>query len=335
MKDKRKKVSERSMVGVRVVHALILMVVFFGVIKAGKKAIAGLILLVTLLIFSEFLLILLAVKQKNEIPLLGIFLTRAKYLLPPGLFWLVFFSLGLEKLTPSFSERADAVYGGYLFALQLVWIVASLAYLKGGQYRKKIFYLSICVAVSLGLLQVTHSTLTNLQRGVFYFVFPCALVCVNDTAAYAVGKGIGSTPLTDISPKKTLEGFIGGGMVTVALSIPMARCTEWYAGESGLSYPHLLSLGGIASLIAPIGGFLASGYKRAFGVKHFGRLIPGHGGVVDRVDCQMVMQVAAQVYLSLVFKKRTTEHLLKELLLLRDRERVFLLKSLLESLRNQ
>uniref|UniRef100_A0A166CL96 Phosphatidate cytidylyltransferase n=1 Tax=Daucus carota subsp. sativus TaxID=79200 RepID=A0A166CL96_DAUCS len=59
---------------------------------------------------------------------------------------------------------------------------------------------------------------------------------------------------------------------------------------------HALWLGLFASIIAPFGGFFASGFKRAFKIKDFGDSIPGHGGMTDRMDCQMVMAVFAYIY---------------------------------------
>lgn len=60
---------------------------------------------------------------------------------------------------------------------------------------------------------------------------------------------------------------------------------------------HAIALGLFAASIAPFGGFFASGAKRAFGIKDFGALLPGHGGVTDRVDCQLMMAVFTYVYL--------------------------------------
>ncbi|XVE51023.1 hypothetical protein DITRI_Ditri02bG0004900 [Diplodiscus trichospermus] len=59
---------------------------------------------------------------------------------------------------------------------------------------------------------------------------------------------------------------------------------------------HALCFGLFASIIAPFGGFFASGFKRAFKIKDFGDSIPGHGGITDRMDCQMVMAVFAYIY---------------------------------------
>lgn len=73
-----------------------------------------------------------------------------------------------------------------------------------------------------------------------------------------------------------------------------------YIGNVDISYRpaqlHAVSLGLFAASIAPFGGFFASGAKRAFGIKDFGGLLPGHGGVTDRVDCQLMMAVFTYVY---------------------------------------
>lgn len=59
---------------------------------------------------------------------------------------------------------------------------------------------------------------------------------------------------------------------------------------------HTLVMACFASLIAPFGGFFASGLKRAFNIKDFGQSIPGHGGMTDRMDCQFLMGLFAHMY---------------------------------------
>ena len=87
------------------------------------------------------------------------------------------------------------------------------------------------------------------------------------------------------SPNKTVEGFGTALLSTVVAShylSPFFKLSD-YSTNFKILCPLL------ASTIAPFGGFLASTIKRAYGVKDFGSFIPGHGGVVDRVDCLMVV----------------------------------------------
>lgn len=120
----------------------------------------------------------------------------------------------------------------------------------------------------------------------FYSV---ALVVINDTMAYLFGITIGKHALlSKISPKKTVEGFVGAAISTVLASILFMPTKK-----------DALVLSLVSSLVGPFGGFLASVVKRAYGKKDFGDMMPGHGGLVDRLDCQIWM--APFVYLYLLF----------------------------------
>jgi CDP-diglyceride synthetase len=107
------------------------------------------------------------------------------------------------------------------------------------------------------------------------------LTALFDVASYFVGRGLGRTPLAPVlSPNKTLEGLIGGVIMTVAAGAAM--------GVSGLVEPFTLTSGlalGVAvSVFAPIGDLAESLVKRLLGVKDMGSILPGHGGMLDRVD---------------------------------------------------
>lgn len=70
---------------------------------------------------------------------------------------------------------------------------------------------------------------------------------------------------------------------------------------------HAMIMSLFASLIAPFGGFFASGLKRALKIKDFGDVIPGHGGLIDRFDCQLIMGLFAYVYIhSIILGSRDT-----------------------------
>jgi phosphatidate cytidylyltransferase len=142
-----------------------------------------------------------------------------------------------------------------------------------------------------------------LEYGLPWVLYPALLVIVNDTMAYVFGLTMGRNKLLPrLSPKKTVEGFAGALVSTVGVSVPLLRLVlgdSITEGDEKLYVRLALMLGAFISLVSPFGGFLASAVKRAHGAKDFGTLIPGHGGVVDRFDCQIV--TAPFVYLLLKF----------------------------------
>ena len=83
------------------------------------------------------------------------------------------------------------------------------------------------------------------------------------------------------------------------VSFPSCVVLWFYVQELTLDSPmqfHIFALATFASLIAPFGGFFASGLKRTFNIKDFGDSIPGHGGMTDRMDCQFIMGFFTFVY---------------------------------------
>jgi phosphatidate cytidylyltransferase len=122
-------------------------------------------------------------------------------------------------------------------------------------------------------------------------------VVANDIGAYFVGSSFGRTPLRPwISPNKSLEGLLGGTILTlvVLLIVGFQDLSDTWSSTS-----HLLMLGIVISAMAPLGDLAESMFKRNLDVKDFGAIIRGHGGVLDRFD-GFLFTLPAVYYLMLV-----------------------------------
>ena len=105
------------------------------------------------------------------------------------------------------------------------------------------------------------------------------LIWTNDTFAYIVGKSIGKHKLFEkISPKKTFEGFFGGLIFSVLIAVIVAK----YYFDNGFIYWIITAI--IISVFGTIGDLVESKFKRVANVKDSGNIMPGHGGLLDRLD---------------------------------------------------
>jgi phosphatidate cytidylyltransferase len=121
------------------------------------------------------------------------------------------------------------------------------------------------------------------------------LIWSSDTFAYLAGKFFGKHKMMPkISPKKTWEGFVGGVILTVILSFFVEK---YFAEMRG----NWIVVGLLVSVFAPIGDLVESKLKRNFGVKDSGNIIPGHGGILDRLDSFLIC--VPIVYLYFILEK--------------------------------
>ncbi|QRV79217.1 phosphatidate cytidylyltransferase [Ceratobasidium sp. AG-Ba] len=236
-----------------------------------------------------------------------------------------------------------------LYTIGLVGFVGSLK----REYLKQQFGLFCWVHMSLLIIVVSsHFIVNNILEGLIWFWIPASLVICNDIFAYIWGMMFGKTPLIKLSPKKTVEGFVGAFFSTLLFGYiwatifmrynyficpvrdlgtsswsnvtckpnpvfvwreynvwpPLGNVFAPFLGHTLRTIPyapfqlHALIMATFASLVAPFGGFFASGFKRAFNIKDFGHSIPGHGGMTDRMDCQFLMGMFSYVYLSSVVR---------------------------------
>ena len=120
-----------------------------------------------------------------------------------------------------------------------------------------------------------------------------------DIFAYIIGRRFGKHKFSEISPNKSIEGCIGGIIGAVVLSI---ACTAVFNNFFGMifSYIYTIIISIILSVMGQIGDFSASSIKRYVGIKDFSNLIPGHGGMLDRIDSVIFIAPFAYMLLRLL-----------------------------------
>lgn len=126
----------------------------------------------------------------------------------------------------------------------------------------------------------TIATIITATGGIYYLLLVLNFSCVCDMGAYFVGISMGKTKLCpEISPKKTVEGALGGVISSVIVSLVITLCF----GQFNKILPVLLLTIPLC-VVGMAGDLFASVIKRKVGIKDYGNLIPGHGGILDRVD---------------------------------------------------
>ncbi len=147
-----------------------------------------------------------------------------------------------------------------------------------------------------GFLLAHFVPLRRLPDGARWVIFTICVAMASDTGGYFTGQYFGRHPLVPrVSPKKTVEGAIGGLGAALVMA-GLARMTFF----STLTWIQVGVLGIVLSTLAQLGDLTESMFKRAFGSKDSGWLIPGHGGVLDRVDSLVFPAVFAYYYVLLV-----------------------------------
>ena len=173
-----------------------------------------------------------------------------------------------------------------LVLIMCVYVFCYPAY-QAGQIMAALFGI-VYVGVMLSYIYQTRM----LPGGQFHvwLIFLCSWGC--DTCAYCVGVLIGKHKMAPVlSPKKSIEGAVGGVAGAVLLGVIYAFFTKGGMVEYGI-------ICGVGALISMVGDLAASAIKRNQGIKDYGKLIPGHGGILDRFD-SVIFTAPVIYYLSL------------------------------------
>ncbi len=187
--------------------------------------------------------------------------------------------------TENFSLHNAGLYGCILFLFILP--VAEILYVRKPHLRNMgystlgLIYISLSLGLLLNLRTYYPAPVLDTVNKILVIMIVLSL-WVNDTMAYLTGSVFGKTPLSGISPKKTWEGTIGG----ILFSIIIMGVVGYFL-NSGFEMQTVIQwmiVAAIASITGTFGDLLQSKLKRMADVKDSGRIMPGHGGFLDRFD---------------------------------------------------
>ncbi len=275
-------------------------------------ALAGLVLVAWLappIVFDLLLLLLVSLACVEWLGLLGV--TR----LMSWLLGLALFAVGAAALIWVSGVQAAAIgSGGAVLPLYGLAVVFWLALVPYALHQKRAVLGSGLFARIAALVLALTTWIALIQAdglGKGFLLSVLLVIWVADTAAYFSGRAFGRHKLApEISPGKTWEGVIGALVANVLLAIvlsmtgsvssanPVGTFFFWMRLELGL--PLVLLIVVLLTLVSVMGDLYESLLKRAAGVKDSGRLLPGHGGVLDRLDALLAVVPVTMGLVSLI-----------------------------------
>ncbi|KAK9466102.1 cytidylyltransferase family-domain-containing protein [Lipomyces arxii] len=326
---------------VRAIWTVVMIVGFFILLSAGHIYIMALVTAIQILTFKEVIALANEPSREKKLPYGKVI---NWYFLATTIYFLygesVIYYFKQVVLVDSYLLPFAVHHRFISYMLYVIGFMIFVSSLEKGHYKFQFAQFGFTHVTLLLVVVQAQFIMNNIFAGMFWFFLPASLVIINDIFAYLCGITFGRTPLIKISPKKTVEGFVGAWISTIifgmilshflikwgymicpvtdftnnaftgmtcdpnpvfvksifkvpAVLIPVVKSATF---EIEPIYFHVMIMASFASLIAPFGGFFASGLKRTFKIKDFGDTIPGHGGITDRMDCQFLMGFFSYMY---------------------------------------
>ena len=190
----------------------------------------------------------------------------------------------------------------YLLLLLLVFAIALFSEMMRDHVKVRVSMLGECFlgGFLVPFMLTAVIRILSFKLGRYYTLIPFIIACVNDAGAYFVGMRYGKHKLAPVvSPNKTIEGMLGGiaaAVVSMILYCLMLQLVEGFR----INYFYALIYGVVGACAGVFGDLCFSIIKRQTGIKDYGNLIPGHGGVLDRLDSMMTVAPLVEMLLILM-----------------------------------
>jgi phosphatidate cytidylyltransferase len=202
----------------------------------------------------------------------------------PSLPILITFATAIVFMRMIWNFEYSDIWLGVLILVSMIW--HTIRFQNGAKQGAADFALTISGAVYLGWLGSYAVSISALPSGMYWLLTVFPIVSLADTGGYLFGRWFGKHKMMpNVSPKKSWEGYFGG-LVMGGLG-GWGLAALWHIAVPSLAPVYGLILGIILSLLVPFGDFGESMLKRHFKVKDTSDILPGHGGMLDRVDTSL------------------------------------------------
>lgn len=259
---------------------------------------------IPLLIFSKYLVFAIAVGILSLVALYEIFrvvgIEKNLFISIPA------YVIALALPISAYWLSAKYSYVFLLFGAAALFVYLIYTFFVAVFMRGRLSFASVSEAFSaaayiiFSFTSITFLRYSDLRVGLWNLVIMLVAAWGSDTFAYFTGRLFGRHKLiVEISPKKTVEGAIGG-VVSATLLMVLYGYIVSLATDLSPNYTVLAVLGFVLSAVSQVGDLIASLIKREHGVKDYGSIFPGHGGVMDRFD-SVISIAAILMAVSLIF----------------------------------
>ena len=213
---------------------------------------------------------------------------------------LVAYAMGMAVLVALWSGFSLG-YAWLLLGILVFWVVLFAEMMASGM-KLTFDKIALCFAAGI-LIPFLFTSLVRIHqmpKGRMLILIPFVMAFLSDTGAYFAGCFLGKHKLAPtISPKKTVEG-VAGGVLGAILGMVIYCVVLQFGFKMQVNYLFAVLYGLLGSLGAVFGDLCFSVIKRQTGIKDYGNLIPGHGGILDRFDSMMIVGPLAEILLLLL-----------------------------------
>jgi len=262
-------------------------------------------ILAAVVLLPLLLIIVLVLPKVCTAVLFGLMAALAAYELMQGTKLVTHTRLTVYAMVLAFLVPIWGFFGQvYAWGLMGILVFVALLYMELLISKGKMPYANLAITCMAGVVVPFLFTaivrIFATEKGIYLIFIPFVLAFVSDTGAYFAGKFLGKHKLAPVvSPNKTIEGVIGGVLATVLGMIIYCLIMQ-FGFQLQVDYLYAVIYGMVGAMTGVFGDLSFSAVKRQVGIKDYGNLIPGHGGILDRFDSMTLIAPLTEVLLLLI-----------------------------------